>query len=295
MPAIDPRLMDRLEEERQRQDAEERQARWKPIHYRLDAEQQRLTIDPTADTILATLPEHTRLCQDVLVSHLRHREFPFSVSSTGRFFNGITGLKRELRTALRIDDQPVGAVDIRCAQPALLALAMTQETPTKGLKERATYKHGLPALPLSASGSLLPVPSLSPAPDSFASLVLGGRLYEFLMDKTGLDRICREARVSARRAGQARPLPEPREEAFREAFPSVHAFIRSVNRHDHGELIRHLQRLESWVVIEHVSPRLLGRVPCITLHDAIFSTRVACRLSNGRLRKRSMKSVFDFH
>lgn len=46
----------------------------------------------------------------------------------------------------------------------------------------------------------------------------------------------------------------------------------AVNRHDHGELIRHLQRLESWLVIENVAPRLIGALPCITLHNAIYST-----------------------
>ena len=85
-----------------------------------------LTIDPAADTILATLPEHTRLCQDVLVSRVRHREFPFSVSSTGRAFNSVTGLKRELRPTLRLGGEPIGGVDIVCAQPALLALEIAR-------------------------------------------------------------------------------------------------------------------------------------------------------------------------
>ena len=49
--------------------------------------------------------------------------------------------------------------------------------------------------------------------------------------------------------------------------------IRAVNRRDHGELIRLLQRAESWLVIEQVAPRLLGRMPIMTLHDAIFSQR----------------------
>ena len=46
--------------------------------------------------------------------------------------------------------------------------------------------------------------------------------------------------------------------------------IRRINRDDHGTLIRLLQRAESWLVIEHVAPRLLGRVPVMTLHDAIY-------------------------
>ena len=48
-PAVDRRLIDRLEQERQRQDAEDRRSLWLPIHHRLEAEQRRLTIDAAAD------------------------------------------------------------------------------------------------------------------------------------------------------------------------------------------------------------------------------------------------------
>ena len=67
--------------------------------------------------------------------------------------------------------------------------------------------------------------------------------------------------------------PSVVETAFRAAFPTVLRIIRAVNRDDHGELIRLLQRAESWLVIEQVAPRLLGRVRIVTLHDAIYSKR----------------------
>jgi hypothetical protein len=132
VPAVDPGLLDRLELERQRLDAEESRSRWLPVHHALDAEQGRLSIDPRqADTILDGLPGHTRLCQDVLVDHLRRRQFPFTVGTTGRVYNSITGLKRELRHALRIDSEHAGCVDIACAQPALLALEMARNIPLR--------------------------------------------------------------------------------------------------------------------------------------------------------------------
>ena len=58
---------------------------------------------------------------------------------------------------------------------------------------------------------------------------------------------------------------------FADRFPSIYQYVRWLNRHDHGELIRHLQRLESWLVIENVAPKLVGKVPFVTLHDAIYS------------------------
>jgi hypothetical protein len=280
--AVDPSFLARLEQERQRREAETPRANWKPIHFLLDAEQRWLTIDPAADTILATLPEHTRLCQDVLVSRLRRHEFSFSVSTTGRVFNAITGLKRELRGMLRFGGEPVAGVDIACAQAALLALEMQLHSPTNGPKGRATYKHTRPALPPPS----LPCSSLPT--DAFASLTCSGCLYDSLVRLTGLDR--ERVKLAFLRDVLAKKgrYPSFVEQAFRQMFPRVHAFIRAVNRRNHGELIRHLQRLESWLVIEQVAPRLVGRVPCITLHDAIFTT-----LPHLPLVEAAFDEVFD--
>ncbi len=158
----DPRLLDRIERERERRKADEQRQRWKPIHYALAAEQRHVTIDEESEQILESLPPHTRLCQDVLVSDIRQRQHPFSVSSTGRVFNSITGLKRELRRALRIDGQHVGSVDIRCAQPALLAMLISQQVyPSAGEKSGATYKLTPSLSPSHAPAPSLPVYSLS--------------------------------------------------------------------------------------------------------------------------------------
>jgi len=278
--AVDPRLLTRLEQERQRLDAEESQSRWKPIHYLLDAEQRRLTIDGAADAIVDTLPEHTRLCQHVLVTRLRHREYPFSVGSTGRVFNAVTGLKRELRGALRINGETIGGVDIACAQPALLALEMALTVPPNGPKPWATYKHypagapscALPALPFPSPALALPACTSNGFLRLYASLVLGGQLYEYLMELTGLDRDTVKLAFLRDVLAKKGRYPSVVERAFRGAFPNVYAFIRTVNRNDHGELIRRLQRAESWLVIEQVAPRLIGRLPVVTLHDAIYST-----------------------
>lgn len=275
VPCVDPRLIHRIEQERQRQETEDRQPLWLPIHHALDAEQRRLTIDPAANAILATLPDHCRLCQDVLVSRLRHREYPFSVSTTGRVFNAITGLKRELRRALRIGGEPLGGVDIVCAQPALLALEMTRNTPSNGLKGAATYKHTAETLsPASPPPVSFPDPDASSARDFdlFASLVFGGRLYEYLMEATGFDRDTVKQRFLVDVLAKRGTYPSTVERAFSVGFPSVSTFIRAVNHRDHADLIRRLQGVESWLVVEQVAPRLVGCVPIVTLHDAIYST-----------------------
>jgi len=65
--AVDKRLIDRIERERQRMESQQA-VRCRPIHEALKAVQQHLAITPEADDILGGLPEHTRLCQSVLVS-----------------------------------------------------------------------------------------------------------------------------------------------------------------------------------------------------------------------------------
>ena len=82
--------------------------------------------------------------------------------------------------------------------------------------------------------------------------------------------------------------PSAVENAFRDAFPTVYQIVRAVNRDDHGTLIRLLQRAESWLVVETVAPRLLGRVRILTLHDAIFSRR-----RDVRKVKDAFREVFD--
>jgi hypothetical protein len=78
------------------------------------------------------------------------------------------------------------------------------------------------------------------------------------------------------------------ESAFRKAFPSILRFVRWVNREDHGNLIRLLQRLEAWLVIEQVAPRLVKRCPIVTLHDVVF-----CRAGDLALVESAFHETFE--
>ena len=63
------------------------------------------------------------------------------------------------------------------------------------------------------------------------------------------------------------------EDVFRAEFPGVWRFIKSVNQDDHATLIRILQQLEAWLVIEQVCGRFVQRYPgdfVITIHDAAY-------------------------
>ncbi|MBU4270585.1 MAG: hypothetical protein KKE86_12245 [Planctomycetes bacterium] len=290
VPAEDPHIIARIHREWERMRAEQMN-RWLPIHQELCRVQQALTILPEADAVLDGLRDDTRLCQHVLVENIRSQDFAFTLSSTGRVFNAITGLKRELRKTLRLAGETIGGVDICCTQPALLAVLMggilNQNVPTyiQSAVGRPLFIPS-PVPLLCRAPTLLGLPSswkCGPQPgadfDFFRSLVLDGSLYDHLVS------LCSGAgiflappeRESVKKAvlrdflAKRGCYPCAFEDAFRTAFPSVHRFVRWVNREDHATLIRLLQRFESWLVIESVAPRLIGRIPVITLHDAIYS------------------------
>lgn len=295
IPAYDPRLLKRIERERTRQSGE-RSDLWQPIHHKLDAEQRYVTITGEADGIVSSLKEHTRLCQGVLIDKIRRRDHPFSVSTTGRCFNSITGLKRELRAALRLGGERLGSVDIRCAQPALLALGLHNHKELAHLRQNSQGRrarndeHGtgdllFPQVEWLTRGGL---PAFGPDVDCFCSAAVDGSLYEELVALSGLDRDTVKRRflvdVLAKRGGYQSDF----EDVFRESFPTVHRIVRAINHEDHGELIRLLQRLEAWLVIEQVCPRLLGRVPVVTLHDAVF-----CRRRDIEIVDAAFSETFD--
>ena len=118
--AQDRQLIKRLQRERERLQREE-VSRWLPTHHRLAESQRGLTILPAADAILDGLAPAAQLCQRVLVENIKRATFRFTVSNTGRCFNALTGLKRDLRKTVRLAGEPIGGADIRCAQPTLLA------------------------------------------------------------------------------------------------------------------------------------------------------------------------------
>lgn len=121
--------------------------------------------------------------------------------------------------------------------------------------------------------------------ERYRSLVQCGELYDVLLTELGHTISRGElkrrflADVIAKRKARFRggEYPSIVENKFRDLFPTVYRFIRSVNRdgYEHSNLIRLLQRAESALVIETVAADLLMRHPrmfCLTLHDAIYTT-----------------------
>ena len=84
----------------------------KPVHRKLRAAQRQLTLADGVDAELALLSDRARPTQAALVEAIRQHRAGFSVSGTGRVFNGLTGLSRQLRPFVRLAGEPIRGVDL---------------------------------------------------------------------------------------------------------------------------------------------------------------------------------------
>ncbi len=116
-----------------------------------------------------------------MLDRIRRRKYRFIVDDFGRVHNAITSLCRPLRATLRMKGQSMSHVDLVNAQPALLALLEREERqlPTTDQPED-DYQY---RYPFTIDGDLARWGKLN-----YESLVTEGRLYEYLMAKTGMTR-----------------------------------------------------------------------------------------------------------
>ena len=119
-------------------------------------------------------------------------------------------------------------------------------------------------------------------------LTCGGSFYGLLAERSAVCRDDAKRRFLVDVLAKKGRYPSPVEDAFRAWFPNLWLFVNQINRDDHGTLIRALQRLESWLVVECVAPLLVGRIPIVTLHDAVY-----CRCEDLPALEAGFMEAFD--
>jgi hypothetical protein len=252
---------------------DEADQRMKPVHHVLATLQNDLQIDGAeSKAILTTLPVESNPfdVQGILVRDILDRRFRLSVGYFGRVANSITSMKRELRAALRCAGMQLAGVDISCAQPCLLSLLIRfcQKNVTSYIGTRWLPPVVLPCCPVPCCPSVA----------VFSEACLSGELFGILgMRLTDAGVIWSRNEVKRRFLtdciAKKGNYPSVIEDVFRAEFPGVWQFIKDVNRDDHATVIRILQRLESWLVIEQVCGRFVQRHPgafVITIHDSAY-------------------------
>jgi hypothetical protein len=270
VPVVDDRMIERIHRLRE-QSIQCTSARYGPVHHKLYVDQQRLRIDgDAARECLLQLPPSCNPydAQGIQIADIERHQFRLSVGRWGRVQNNITSLKRELRQHLRIDGEELAELDLIAAQPALLSLLIQVNHQATQFTKTAHHRSGTPWPPCLC----LPRVSLPAALEieRYRRVVLTDDVYSILADVAGVVRADAKRRFLVDVLAKDGEYPSAVEDAFKREFPGTHRFIRTVCRDDHATLIRMLQRLESWLVVEQVCGRL--DVPAITLHDAVFAT-----------------------
>lgn len=245
-----------------------------PIHDQLNAIQDEClgVHHDKASQLLATMNPRARTCQTVLIDRIRSGHMRFHVGRTRRVSNGLTGIKRDLRSSITIDGQPMGSVDMRSAQPRWLAylLKYTPQTLTRirGMDADSYRVWGLfpaPSVPFRR-----PCPSVNEHDVDHFCDVVRDDVYTFLSDLWGLSRDDSKVRFMKDVVAKRGSYPSEFRERFALEFPSIVDFIDWFNEDSHANLVCYLQRLEAWFVIEQVCPLLVDHVPVVTVHDCLF-------------------------
>lgn len=260
---------------------------WLPVHHRLNEEQYKLDIDlEHAEDIIANLTpkkkhrtakkseyiaRNSRLCQLALVSTIARKQHQQSVGSTGRLYNCITSLKREIRPALKYNGKSLECVDIRNSQPALLAKLVNDSL---GQQQIELPEDVVRYIDLTSKGEFYKY------------------IYEVLDKAIPLDEIKRKFLTdifAKKRWVEAKSgILVPRdyrsnvEDAFKREFPTIYRFICETNQENaelgitlsqsHSVLIRKLQEIEAKLVIEDTVVRAFAHPSkplVLTLHDAL--------------------------
>jgi hypothetical protein len=226
---------------------ENERQRWKLAHHLWWERQQKLGIDwPQAMQILDGLDQDDLKfgLQYLLVERIKMGLYRMSIDDQGRLYNSITNVKRELRPSLRMDDETLIELDMKCSQPSLLALTMGRDP------ELNRYLDGY---------------------HGYCDLVGDGELYEFIGRESGLVRDKAKHGLLVflgKRPGSYPPCKVER--VMAEFFPGVCRYVLNCNREDRGELLRELQRQESGLVVERVGEALPEGIYAMTLHDAYY-------------------------
>lgn len=169
----------------------------------------------------------------------------------------------------------MGAVDLCCAQPALLGLLIhSLLSPDSVVNKRESYRDALRCVLPPAVLRLLPS-CVARCPGScrcFIELVSVGAFNGCMASLTGLPEKGDDGakhRVLVDVFAPKHPYPCPVRAAFESEFPGPAAVVRAINDPDYRNLIRLLQRLEAWLIFDQVAPRLVERVLVLSLHDAL--------------------------
>ncbi|KAA9338717.1 hypothetical protein F0P96_07820 [Hymenobacter busanensis] len=232
----------------------------------------------------------------------------YNLSNTGRderLHSVLTNIKRELRSFIQFDGQFLVTLDIKSSQPYFFTKLMRKRFYSASAKDRLGFK-SLVAKPTHKGRAPHP-PSTTTSPPSLNSVTLSGCLlmpekhtvatseifkiswnegfykhFARLVAPSPLKKEAEEAAVAAAKRdtmfllfdSQPRKFSSAQYKAFKRHFPCEAEVLSFISRLGVNLPVL-LQRLESRVILEHVTKRVAAELPdavMLTVHDSILTT-----------------------
>ena len=187
----------------------------------------------------------------------------------GRFHSNITSFCGELRHCLQIGGEPLHEIDVACSQPLFLACLACE----KYLQERDKRETD------NQTQEIDPY-DLRSVPTDLSLLldrVSAGQFYDdFMQDDDWSRPEVKELIIRVIFGNIYQMRTELGGEWLKQTYPTAFGVIEGLKRtHGYEYVGRHLQRLESGIVIDTVCERLrrdYSHIPIITCHDSIATT-----------------------
>jgi hypothetical protein len=214
-------------------------------------------------------------------TRIQNKDIFYSVDNTsGRFHSNVTNLSKHLRPYLKIKNESLVNIDVKNSQPYLSTILLTNPGKVSWMTENPAFAMLLQTLKVSLNEDV----------KHYISLVISGRLYEFLMDefeKKGLILTRPETKRQVLRILFARnrtPKDENNKKArqiFKNNFPTVHRIFSKIRGSAKGDKFTSfkrfsilLQRIESYLMLDVILKRIYKELPgtiAITIHDSIMT------------------------
>lgn len=211
-----------------------------------------------ASTYIENLPISEYNSAKIAIDKFLNKDFFFYSDEYGRIHSNVTNLKSNIRKFLLYKGNTLYNIDIVNSQPLILLILLFSKTQSHLHPIRCTFSN----FAYKLGGDL----------HHYKTLVEEGKLYDFIMEKTGdTDRelvktnLFREVLFGKRVS-----------KFFADLFPTIAEMLVNIKKGDYRKLAWNMQRAESNLIINRICRRIMQEHPdCFisTIHDSILTTQ----------------------
>lgn len=235
----------------------------------------------------------------LMVHHMTEKNFFFHVDSfSGRFHTNLTNMKSELRNFISYGGTPLVAIDLANAQPFFTLNLLSTDFYKKNKSSILTLDEinkknifDINQPDIQPTNPLYPImcgtfltPAIREELNLYSRAVSTGKFYEIFgaeIQRNYKNALTRDQvkrimfSVLFTEATEERKFIVKNKELFKSVFPTVSRILNTWTQGNAANLAMVLQRMESYMFLEHLNQRIverLGEIPIFTIHDSMVTT-----------------------